>query len=418
MSAPAIKGWCPGALRPMESGDGLIVRLKLGCVVALDVAMLIAGWAREWGNGQIDLSGRANFQLRGISAETLPRLRAAMAGRGLLDDSIAAEAVRNVVSSPLAGLDPSARLDIRPSVAALERRLARDPTLHRLPAKFGFVIDDGGVPGLDGVAADIRFAASASGFDIGIGDDWFGPCPVEAVADMAATLGRAFLDLRRGPETGIRRMAELARRVGAATIAAAGGLAETTRPRTPAPPIGMLGERPLGSGAVLGIGLPYGRIAAEDLHRLAVAATEAGAGELRLTPWRAVLVPVRSSDAAHTLAVAVKSDSFIFDDADPRRRIAACPGAPACSRGTTAVRADADALAPLVAAAPGRAIVLHVSGCEKGCAHPRPAPVTLVGSEAAYNLVWNGTAAGNPTRFGLTPGEARDALGRIFESAA
>ena len=23
------KGWCPGALRPMESGDGLIVRLKI-----------------------------------------------------------------------------------------------------------------------------------------------------------------------------------------------------------------------------------------------------------------------------------------------------------------------------------------------------------------------------------------------------
>ena len=27
MSAVAIKGWCPGALRPMLSGDGLVVRI-------------------------------------------------------------------------------------------------------------------------------------------------------------------------------------------------------------------------------------------------------------------------------------------------------------------------------------------------------------------------------------------------------
>ena len=25
------KGWCPGALRPMRSGDGLIVRLRPSC---------------------------------------------------------------------------------------------------------------------------------------------------------------------------------------------------------------------------------------------------------------------------------------------------------------------------------------------------------------------------------------------------
>ena len=28
MSAPVIQGWCPGALRPMMSGDGLVVRVR------------------------------------------------------------------------------------------------------------------------------------------------------------------------------------------------------------------------------------------------------------------------------------------------------------------------------------------------------------------------------------------------------
>ena len=29
MSAPQVFGWCPGALRPMMSGDGLVVRLRV-----------------------------------------------------------------------------------------------------------------------------------------------------------------------------------------------------------------------------------------------------------------------------------------------------------------------------------------------------------------------------------------------------
>ena len=29
MSAPIVQGWCPGAHRPMMSGDGLVVRVRL-----------------------------------------------------------------------------------------------------------------------------------------------------------------------------------------------------------------------------------------------------------------------------------------------------------------------------------------------------------------------------------------------------
>ncbi len=28
MTGWEIKGWCPGALRPMQSGDGLVVRIR------------------------------------------------------------------------------------------------------------------------------------------------------------------------------------------------------------------------------------------------------------------------------------------------------------------------------------------------------------------------------------------------------
>ena len=55
MSAVAIKGWCPGALRPMQSGDGLVVRVRPfgGRLEAAQVAG-IADLAERYGNGLID----------------------------------------------------------------------------------------------------------------------------------------------------------------------------------------------------------------------------------------------------------------------------------------------------------------------------------------------------------------------------
>src|SRR3954451_25275575 len=144
---PLVKGWCPGALRPMATGDGLLVRLRItGGIVPAGLARSIAAAARDCGNGLVDLSARANLQLRGVREETLPELTRRLAALGVLDANPAAEAVRNVVASPLAGMAQDSQLDIRPLTAALERRLAGDEALHVLPGKFGFVIDDGSRP--------------------------------------------------------------------------------------------------------------------------------------------------------------------------------------------------------------------------------------------------------------------------------
>lgn len=157
---------------------------------------------------------------------------------------------------------------------------------------------------------------------------------------------------------------------------------------------------------ILGVGLPFGRVVAEDLAALAAAATSAGSEELRLTPWRAILVPVASTAAARAIRAALPPNAFILNAGDPRRRIAACPGSPDCEQATTNVRDDAAALAPLIAAAGRNGILLHISGCAKGCAHARVAPVTLVGQQGRYNLVSNGKASDVPVLRGLTPARA------------
>jgi precorrin-3B synthase len=396
-----MRGWCPGALRPMQSGDGLIVRLRLtGGILPFALAADIATWSRLWGNGQIDLSNRANLQLRGLSDCHLPALDDALGGAGLLDDDPAAEAVRNVIASPLAGLDPTAVIDIRPLTAGLERRLTADPVFRALPGKFGFAIDDGGLLSLGDVPADVRFEACPGPvFTVRLAgsSDAFGPCEPCAIPEVAAAIARAFL---RRP--GGRRMRDLA----AASIARDAGLTLAIA-SAPLAPRAFLGAHALGNGeGFLGIGLPFGRIAAGDLSGLTGSAEAAGARELRLTPWRAMLIPLPSLAAAHSLSDALSA--FILDPNDPRRRIAACPGAPACIQATTATRADAAILAAHLPA--GSGVAVHLSGCEKGCAHPHAAPITLVGRNGHYDLVRDGAASAAPALRGLTTAQAAEHL--------
>ena len=116
MSAAAsieVKGWCPGALRPMLSGDGLIVRIRPFCgAFSLEQARGLAELARRLGNGHIDLTRRANLQLRGLSDEHMPELQAELGRLGLIDPDAETEATRNLMVAPLVGLDPAEKLDV------------------------------------------------------------------------------------------------------------------------------------------------------------------------------------------------------------------------------------------------------------------------------------------------------------------
>ncbi|HWK32367.1 MAG TPA: precorrin-3B synthase, partial [Hyphomicrobium sp.] len=161
LQQPTVRGWCPGALRPMESGDGLIVRLRprAGAFRCTEF-MAMAELSVRYGNGLIDLTRRANLQLRGITPEGLPGLWNALRALGLLDANAQVESVRNVMVSPLAGCDPDEIIDPRPIARRLERGLADYAELWRLPGKFGFVVDGGGRCSLDGERADIRLRAA------------------------------------------------------------------------------------------------------------------------------------------------------------------------------------------------------------------------------------------------------------------
>ncbi|UWQ52833.1 precorrin-3B synthase [Leisingera caerulea] len=373
---PKVYGWCPGALRPMMSGDGLVVRVraplgKLSVTQARGVARL----SEEFGNGLLDISARANLQMRGIREEAHEDLIKALRDLGLIDPDASAEARRNVLLAPFWAEGD----DTHAIATGLSAALAWAADLT-LPGKFGFAVDCGAEPVLQDIAADIRIERSG-GTLILRADGAGAGLPVtrgSAVAEALA-LARWFLEQGGAPE-GRGRMHRLIARRGPPAAHAA-PVARTAFAAKP-------GAVPAGTLAAL----EFGQMPAATLAQLA------DHGPIRLTPWRMLLV-----EGAKSLP---PLPGLILDATDPRLQVVACTGAPGCLQALSSTRDLARELAPHVPAG----TKLHISGCAKGCACPGPAPLTLTATgENEFSLIRNGTAADQPLKTRLSAGALRAA---------
>lgn len=348
-----VKGWCPGAWQPMMSGDGLVVRVRphlarLSRAQALGLAELAA----SHGSGVLELTRRANVQIRGVTDHEA--LIAGLAELGLLDPDPAMESRRNVTVAP----DWQEGDATRRIGDALTSRMSELP---ELPAKFGFVVDAGPNRVLDGVPGDVRIERGAEGLILRAEGQTLGRAIAhEDAVEAALDLARWFAEHRGA----VRRM------------------------RDAAPP-GPWDAAPGTVRAVCGWiegGVAFGQIDAEALAEAARAATG-----LRVTPWRTLLLEGATERPATLLA-----------PDDPLLKVDACPGAPLCPQASVETRALARRMTPKGS--------LHVSGCAKGCARSAPADVTLVGRDGRFDLVIGGRAGDTPAATGLTPQEALDAL--------
>ena len=108
---------------------------------------------------------------------------------------------------------------------------------------------------------------------------------------------------------------------------------------------------------------------------------------IRLTPWRSILL-----QNAKTIGA---DGRFITSPTDQLLQVNACPGRPMCQSATVETR-------PLARLLAGKTTgTLHISGCSKGCAHPKDADITLVGESGAFNLIQDGQSGDTPQQTGL-----------------
>ena len=360
----------------MESGDGLLVRLPAGSrgFTAGELRALCR-LADAHGNGLIEVTRRANLQLRGLREDSLPALRRALVELGLASGP---ESSATLLVNPLAGLASDCE-SLEPLARAIDAALVASGALVELSDKFGVVVDCCGE--LREIAADIRVERKLVRAELRVdGDDAaLGSCASSdaprAVAALASVLAA----------NGQRRMRQLMQAGGRAELLRAARLDAEVSPPSAATPRQLGFQR--GARDWLGLALAFGSGTSQQWRALADLAERFGSGELRTTPFRGVILPdVGEQAEVRELAAAA---GWISAPSEPLLRVSACPGAPACSSAAGDTRDLARALAPLLAADAR----MHVSGCEKGCAHSGAADVTLVRVAGGVKLGFGLSAA-------------------------
>jgi len=333
-------------------------------------------------------------QIRGLTEDSLKSFAAAVAGIDL-----AFGEGPPVLSDPLAGLAPQEAVDAGAIAANLRRAIAVASFAADIGPKVSVAIDGGGTLHLDAVAADVRMRAQARDacLHVAVGGDAETATPIGAVAAEHAVEAAMCM---------LRVIAAGGPAARARDIVATNGAAAFCRVIAdilvdlPGPPLRPAAE-PLGVHALrdgrlaIGLGLAFGHAHSTALEELARAAAESGATGCRTAPGRALLVVGVTADGAGHLANIAQRLGFIVHADDPRRQVVACAGAPICASAEIPTRALAPSLAK-VAVAGADAPMVHLSGCAKGCACPRSAPLTVVGIEGRCGVVVNGSAGGEP----------------------
>ncbi|QDZ01619.1 precorrin-3B synthase [Nitratireductor mangrovi] len=413
MNAPVRRGACPSLSTPMATGDGLLVRLSPleGGLTPAQLAGLSAA-AKRYGNGMMEVSARGSLQIRGLDSASVGDLTQAVDRLGI--------AVREgvpVETGPLAGRDPDEVADPRDLVAKIRHRIVEGKLSGRLAPKVSVIVDGGGRLPLDGIIADIRLAAMATGrWQIAIGGTTTTARPVATVDEArAAQLVLALLEA-----IAMKGRTARGRDLAAADLVALG----ICLPRGPSEPqhvpmtgvshpVGILALKP--TGFALGIALPFGQIRADDMSAMADSAGKVGAKEIRLAPGRGLLfLPAGESVlAVDDLREAANRLDFVTDKDDPRLAIVACAGQPACAAGNVATRTVGAGVAKATPHLLDGSFRLHLSGCEKRCAAPTGAAWVLVGGRDGSCALFDESDGASTAIADVAPDEAAAAFARL-----
>jgi sulfite reductase beta subunit-like hemoprotein len=354
-AGPAADG-CPGALRLHEAGDGWLARIRVPGGRLWPDRLTAVAESAELGNGLVDLTARANLQVRGLAAGDSTRLGALLAAAGLLP-SPAHDRVRNVIASPVAGRHPGSVADTDPIVGALDRGLCADEALARLPGRFLFAVDDGSGLALAPRADVTILAHDARAFRVALGDRAGAArlSPERAVA-VALAAARIFVELSEAA-WGIGELpggpAPLAARLGLAL----GAQLPAGTPST----AGLLRQRD-GRYALTALAR-LGRVDAAGLRALAALALRHHS-ELRLSQARTLTLIDVEADAVASARAGFADVGLELSPESGWSGLTACAGLGRCPR----ARADVRAAAMQRARVRGpNAAAEHWSACERRC---------------------------------------------------
>lgn len=364
--------------------------------------------------GHVDVTTRANFQIREIPPENAVDLLTSLHDLGVVPRGSGADNLRNITGSATAGFDPQELIDTRPLCKELNHYVLNHRELYGLPRKFNIAFDGGGsIPTLEDTN-DIGFVACR------VGEGKSAPAGVYFRVELGGITGHR--DFAR--DTGVMLAPKQCLPVAVAMLKVfiehgdrtdrkkarlkylldAWGfekfLAETEKllgwklprfpkddvePRREAARLGHVGFHPQKQAEkfYVGVALPVGRMTAAQLRGVARIADVYGSGEVRLTVWQNLLIPDLSAGdlaavekAVQDLGLECKANGF-------RAGLVACTGNRGCKYAAADTKGHALKLAghlesKLTINVP---INIHLTGCHHSCAQHYIGDIGLIATK-------------------------------------
>jgi ferredoxin-nitrite reductase len=392
----------------------------------------LAEIAQDWGPGHVDLTTRANVQIRELMPENCPNVLMKLDDIGLTSQGSGADNVRNVTATPTTGFDPTELIDVMPYARAMHHYILKNRDLYGLPRKFNISYDSGGCVSVCADTNDIGFyavkvGANDQGIEPGVyfrmqlcgitGHQQFATdcgvllTPAETIP-VAAALIRVFIE--NGDRTN-RKRARLKYLVDDWGFAKT--LEETQKKlafplryfplescEQPAPKDkqGYLGIHPQTDGKhYVGVCTPVGRITVSQMLALADVADQFGRGEIRLTVWQNLIIPGISEENLQAALTAIQATGLDHRNHNLTGGLIACTGSRGCKYAAADTKANAIALGAHLASKMilDQPVNIHLTGCQHSCAQHYIGDIGMMGTRVkvedgstvdGYNVVLGG----------------------------
>lgn len=411
--------------------DAFMARLRIpGGIVQSYQLRELARISKDLTTGYMQVTTRANFQLRLIAPKDAPEFLRRIQGVGLHSRGAGGDNIRNITSNPTAGIDPLELIDCTPYVRELSDFILAHREFYNLPRKFNIAFDGGGLIGTvedtnDIGAKAVRLADGSIAFRIALGGatghkafarDLGVVVPPEDLVKVIVAIVRVFI---ANGNRGDRKKARLKHLLD--TWSLEKYLAETEKlldaplrrepfvaenvvypaSRVPHSHIGAYSQKQPGLSYV-GVTLPIGQITPAQLLRIADLADSHGSGEVRLTVWQNLIIPNIPDAFVPTVKRALDRMGLGSTQSHVASGVIACTGNRFCKYSSTDTKGHAAELVKHLEKRVDldRPVNIHFTGCPHSCAQHYMGDIGLLGAKTrdgreAYHVCVGGGFGNN-----------------------
>ncbi len=354
----------------------------------------------------MQITTRANFQIRLIAPKDAPEVLRRIQSVGLHTRGAGADNIRNITANPTAGIDPHELIDVMPLCHELAQIIINDRAFYDLPRKFNIAYDGGGLIGTVEDTNDIGAQA------VRVDDEVFFRLAVGGATGHKAfardlgvivrpsDLNKVIAAMVRvyiaNGNRGDRKKARLKHLLEQWTLEQY--LAEAAAPPPRSKPergegtvatlgaththIGVYPQRQSGLNYI-GVAMPVGQITTKQMLRVAEIADLYGSGEIRLTVWQNFVIPNVPDAFVETVKKALRKLGFDTEQSHLRGGLIACTGNSYCKFAQVNTKGHALELATYLEKrlTLDQPLNIHLTGCPNSCAQHYMGDIGLLGTK-------------------------------------